>query len=204
MSETSKIPTSTGNHSKENHTADPTAGLPYYEKTRQQLKILLEQKRNLERHLALHEDAIFRKETEYLDETPQGNIINGFDGYAKGAGVGGVGRAGAGTGRKSAAVGGTDRPFSGSSHSWKLNVDSPAQSGASTPVAAMAPTPLSMTFHKTNGDSASNHATPASASSGKGKKNKKMAGADDSETESNTKEMMGHKKARTNFGAVRK
>lgn len=110
-----------GTASKENRTADPTAGIPYYDETRRKLKQLLEQKKNLERVLALSEEAIFRKETEYLDETPQGNIITGFDGYAKGASVGGVGR-GAGTGRKSTAVGGTDRPFSGSSHSWKINV----------------------------------------------------------------------------------
>ncbi|KAF7949850.1 uncharacterized protein EAE97_003359 [Botrytis byssoidea] len=189
-----------GTASKESRTADPTAGLPYYDETRRKLKQLLEQKKNLERVLALSEEAIFRKETEYLDETPQGNIITGFDGYAKGASVGGVGR-GAGTGRKSTAVGGTDRPFSGSSHSWKVNVDSPLPSGASTPVAAMAPTPLSMSFPK-NGDGASNHATPTSATSGKGKKNKKMAGGDDSETD--TRENTGNKKARTNFGAARK
>ncbi|KAI9640960.1 chromatin modification- protein eaf6 [Ciborinia camelliae] len=79
-----------------------------------------------------------------------------------------------------------------------------APSGASTPVAAMAPTPLSMSFQKANGESASNHGTPTSASSGKGKKNKRMAGGDDSETDSNTKETAGNKKARTNFGAVRK
>ncbi|QSZ35090.1 hypothetical protein DSL72_007954 [Monilinia vaccinii-corymbosi] len=201
MSESGKLATSTASSSKENHTADPTAGLPYYEETRRRLKQLLEQKRNLDRVLALSEDAIFRKETEYLEDTPQGNIINGFDGYAKGAGVGGVGR-GAGTGRKNAAVGGTDRPFSGSSHSWKLNVDSPVPSGASTPVAAMAPTPLSTSFQKGNGESASNHATPTSATSGKGKKNKKTAGGDDSETDS--RETTGNKKARTHFGAVRK
>ncbi|APA06895.1 predicted protein [Sclerotinia sclerotiorum 1980 UF-70] len=198
--DSNKPSTATSSASKENRTADPTAGLPYYEETRRKLKQLLEQKKSLDRILALSEDSIFRKETEYLDETPQGNIINGFDGYAKGAGVGGVGR-GAGTGRKSAAAGGTDRPFSGSSYSWRVNVDSPAPSGASTPVAAMAPTPLSMTFQK-NGESSSNHPTPTSATSGKGKKNKKMAGGDDSETD--TKDSTGNKKARTNFGATRK
>ncbi|RAL63402.1 hypothetical protein DID88_003826 [Monilinia fructigena] len=80
--------------------------------------------------------------------------------------------------------------------------DSPVPSGASTPVAAMAPTPLSTSFQKGNGESASNHPTPTSATSGKGKKNKKMAGGDDSETES--RETTGNKKARTNFGAARK
>lgn len=66
----------------------------------------------------------------------------------------------------------------------------------------MAPTPLSTSFQKGNGESASNHPTPTSATSGKGKKNKKMAGGDDSENES--REPTGNKKARTNFGAARK
>jgi chromatin modification-related protein EAF6 len=72
----------------------------------------------------------------------------------------------------------------------------------STPVAAMAPTPLSTSFAK--GEGASNHATPMSATSGRaggaGKRNKKLGDGEDSEAE--TKE--GSKKQRTNFGAVRK
>jgi len=79
--------------------------------------------------------------------------------------------------------------------------ESPAPTAQSTPVAAMAPTPLSTSFVK--GDGGSNHATPTSASSasrtGAGtansKKNKK---GDDSGDEKDVK------KIRTNFGAVRK
>jgi hypothetical protein len=85
--------------------------------------------------------------------------------------------------------------------------DSPAPSASSTPIAAQAPTPLSTSFPK--GEGASNHPTPTSTTSGGagtgkgGKKNKKaaVAAGDDSETDSNPKEA---KKARTNFGAVRK
>ena len=72
----------------------------------------------------------------------------------------------------------------------------------STPVAAMAPTPLSTSF--LNRDGASNHPTPTSASSanrsvaGAGKKNKKSNGDDGSDTDA------PNKKARTNFSAVRK
>lgn len=73
----------------------------------------------------------------------------------------------------------------------------------STPIAAMAPTPLSTTFLKDGGGS--NHATPTSSTSanklgGAGKKNKKGANGDDSETDGKE----GNKKIRTNFGAVRK
>jgi chromatin modification-related protein EAF6 len=80
--------------------------------------------------------------------------------------------------------------------------DSPMDTATSTPVAAMAPTPLSTSFVR--GDGGSNHATPTSASSanrsGAGsKKNKKGGNGDDSETD--TKES---KKARTNFGVTRK
>ena len=32
------------------------------------------------------EDTISQKESAYLESTPQGNIINGYDGYIKGAG----------------------------------------------------------------------------------------------------------------------
>jgi len=74
----------------------------------------------------------------------------------------------------------------------------------STPVAAMAPTPLSTAFVK--GDTGSNHATPTSATSanktGAGaasKKNKKSGDGEDSEMEARDP-----KKPRTNFGAVRK
>jgi chromatin modification-related protein EAF6 len=63
----------------------------------------------------------------------------------------------------------------------------------------MAPTPLSTSFVK--GDSASNHATPTSGSSAKGagKKNKKGANGDDSDTDARES-----KKIRTNFGVSRK
>lgn len=75
-------------------------------------------------------------------------------------------------------------------------------SAQSTPVAAMAPTPLSTSFG--NRDGGSNHATPTSASSanrtGAGLKKKKNDKGEDSETD--TRE--GNKKVRTNFGAARK
>lgn len=82
---------------------------------------LLDDKHRVDNSLQMTEGAIHKSETDYLENTPHGNIINGFDGYAKGAGVGGVGR-GAGTARKNVAVGGGDRPFSGSSHSWKSTI----------------------------------------------------------------------------------
>ena len=74
-------------------------------------------------------------------------------------------------------------------------------SAQSTPVAAMAPTPLSTSF--ANREGGSNHATPSSATSanrtGAGQKKKKKDVGEDSETD--TRE---GKKVRTNFGAARK
>ena len=71
-------------------------------------------------------------------------------------------------------------------------------SAQSTPVAAMAPTPLSTTYVK---DSGSNHATPTSTTSANrtaaGLKKKKKDVGEDSETD--TRE---GKKVRTNFGVA--
>lgn len=83
-----------------------------------------------------------------------------------------------------------------------MKQDSPMPSAQSTPIAAMAPTPLSTTF--ANREGGSNHATPTSSSStnrtGAGQKKKKKDAGEDSETD--TRE--GNKKVRTNFGAARK
>ena len=62
-------------------------GQPYYERERQRLKALLAKRQTLERNLQMTEEAIYKKETEYLEETPQGNIITGFDAYTKGSSV---------------------------------------------------------------------------------------------------------------------
>jgi chromatin modification-related protein EAF6 len=74
-------------------------------------------------------------------------------------------------------------------------------SAQSTPVAAMAPTPLSSSFVK--GEAGSNHATPTSSTSanktGAGTKRNKKNTGEDSETD--TKEV---KKPRTGAAAVRK
>jgi chromatin modification-related protein EAF6 len=73
-------------------------GQPFYERTRLHLKDLLHKKRQLERSLAATEETILNKETEYLEDTPAGNIIIGFENYTKNVGVGGGGRRGRGAG----------------------------------------------------------------------------------------------------------
>ncbi|PMD24940.1 NuA4-domain-containing protein [Hyaloscypha hepaticicola] len=166
-------------------------GQPFYDKARAHLKDLLNKKRALERNLAQQEESIYKKETDYLEETPSGNIITGFEAYTKSSGSSAPGQ------RRRAAVQESNRVFSRSSISYNVNAESPLDTAQSTPMAAMPNTPLEIA----KGDSGSNHATPTSATSanktGAGtKKNKKGADGDDSELDKETK------KIRTNFGVA--
>ncbi|KAI8632040.1 NuA4-domain-containing protein [Xylariaceae sp. FL1651] len=176
-------------------------GMAHYEKQRQYLKELLQNRKTIERQLIAQEQTIIQKETEYLESTPYGNIITGFDGYIKGS-------TSVAAQRKRTGLVDQNRVFSRSSISHNpsharhnpLTPDhSDAQSATSTPAA---PTPLSTSFAKDK-DNSSNQPTPTSATDKKApskkKKQKKEAEADDSETDS--REV---KKVRTHFGASRK
>jgi len=112
-------------------TAD-VPGQPYYDKARAHLKDLLKQKALLDRNLAAMEESIFKKETDYLDDTPSGNIITGFDAYTKLAGMmmsgGGASAGGYGAGgptgrgeRRRGVVKDELRVFSRSSVTWNVN-----------------------------------------------------------------------------------
>lgn len=112
------------------------AGIPFYEKRRQDLKELIAKKRALEKRLvrapvhpspdaeftiadrrctqAAEEDSIYQKETEYLETTPAGNIIVGFDNYTKGTGN-------AAAARRKTGLTETNRVFSRSSVSYNAN-----------------------------------------------------------------------------------
>jgi len=91
-------------------------GQPYYERERQRLKALLAKRLQLERNLQMTEEAIFKKETEYLEETPQGNIITGFDAYTKGSSVA------PGGGRRRGQVQEMNRVFTRSSISFRVDL----------------------------------------------------------------------------------
>lgn len=90
-------------------------GQPFYEKNRQVLKELLRRRQSLERSLAIQEEAIYKKETEYLEETPAGNIITGFENYTKAAGAAAPGT------RRRVVVDAGNRLFSRSSYTWNVN-----------------------------------------------------------------------------------
>jgi len=88
---------------------DPTRGMPYHDKVTQDLKAMLQKKRQLERSVMQHDEAIYKKETDYLEETPYGNILTGFDNYIKGSSSSAPG------GRRKAGITDQDRVFSRSS-----------------------------------------------------------------------------------------
>ncbi|KAH8884575.1 NuA4-domain-containing protein [Thozetella sp. PMI_491] len=169
------------------------AGRPFYEAQREHLKDLINKRRLLEKRIAATEESILQKETDYLENTPNGNIITGFDNYTKGT---------SGAARRKTGLNEANRVFSRSSISFNPN-NQEAQTPASmsTPGASHAPTPMSSSF--ANKDAASAAATPTSATASKaGPKKKKAsqaAAGDDSETD--TRET---KKVRTAFGAARK
>ncbi|KAI1824525.1 NuA4-domain-containing protein [Xylaria intraflava] len=168
-------------------------GFAHYEKQRQYLKELIQNRKQLERQLMAQDQSILQKETEYLESTPYGNIIAGFDGYIKG-------NANAVAQRKRTGLIDQNRIFSRSSisHNPSHPDHSDPQSATST---SAAPTPVSTSFAKDKDrESGSNHPTPTSATDKKGaskkKKTKKDADADDSEID--TREV---KKVRTHFGS---
>jgi len=90
------------------------AGVPFYEKQRQMLHSMINKRRLLERNLANIEETIGKKESEYLEDTPNGNIITGFEGYTKGT-TGAPGQ------RRRGAVQETNKVFSRSSVTYNIN-----------------------------------------------------------------------------------
>lgn len=157
-----------------------------YKKAQARVRDLVEKRRLLERRLTQVEDGIAQKESAYLESTPAGNIITGFDNYMKGT-------SGAAAQRRKAGPMEQNRVFSRSSISYRPNnLEGIAPgSGGSTP--ASHATPSSAPFR----DPGSNHATPTSATSKNANKLKKKD-HEDSENDAQTN------KKRTNFGAQRK
>ncbi|KIH86994.1 hypothetical protein SPBR_08676 [Sporothrix brasiliensis 5110] len=159
-----------------------TPGMPYYEKSRQHLKELLQKRKVLERQLHTREEAISQKESEYLENTISGNIITGFDNYVKGI-------TGAAAQRRKTGLTEANRVFSRSSISYNTSFKDGSNAG-SGPGSGQA-TPTSTTASKAAHSKKKKTAASAAAAA---------SGVDDSETDS-TRET---KKVRTSFGTVRK
>ncbi|EXM10869.1 chromatin modification-like protein EAF6 [Fusarium odoratissimum NRRL 54006] len=85
-----------------------------YKKAQARVRDLVEKRRMLEKRLTQVEDSISQKETAYLDSTPSGNIITGFDNYMKGM-------SGAAAQRRKAGPMEQNRVFSRSSISYRPN-----------------------------------------------------------------------------------
>lgn len=192
--------------------AEAPGGMPFYEQSRAELKEMLTKRREMAKKLAAIEDTIYTKETEYLESTPSGNVLVGFEPLIKG----GTTAAAAAAQRRKVAPLEHHRVFSRSSISYNANMA--PDSAANTPGSSHAPTPVSSTFG--GGGSGSNHPTPtggtAAGGSGSGSNSGKTGGGGASSRKEKRKGLsvdvgggdsesdVNLKKVRTNFGAVRK
>lgn len=154
------------------------------------------------------ESHIYTREGEYLEATPGGNIITGFDNYTKGT------SASAAAQRRRTGQSDNNRVFTKSSISYNANAADAAGGadgaaagtpGAGSNPASYAPTPTSASFAREGGGGggASAVGTPGGGAGGGrgGAGNKKGKKVDDGEGDE-----VGVKdgKKRTNFGASRK
>lgn len=55
-----------------------------YEKVKADLRNLLSKKRNVDKSLNTLEEQLYKMEGAYLEDTPNGNVVKGFDNYNKG------------------------------------------------------------------------------------------------------------------------
>lgn len=191
MAENSAMAAPSNGNGASNEPVNREKEMAEYEKEKQQVKDLLQRRNQLTRSIANMDAKIADLETKYLESTPTGNILTGFDNYTKGV-------TGAAAQRRKAGTTEQNRVFSRSSISYNPSNqqvgDTPA-SGASTP-AAITPGSTSFANKEKNASGASDAPTPGSATDKKGGgTKKKKATADESETES--REV---KKIRTHFG----
>ncbi|KHJ32761.1 putative 4 histone acetyltransferase complex subunit [Erysiphe necator] len=168
-------------------------GQAYYVKMRKQLGELIQKRREIELALASQEELIAKKEQEYLEETPIGNIIAGFDNYTKGGIVSGRRR-----GREEEDRDRRLRVFSRSSISWNPNHERP---DVDQNILTVGTNGTVLGTNSQKNENASGYSTPIITMNNTKvtitKKHKKAT--DDSEGEGREP-----KKARVNFGIVRK
>ncbi|KAG5919055.1 hypothetical protein E4U42_006613 [Claviceps africana] len=164
----------------------PLPTLAEYRDTQSRVRDLIEKRRAFDKRLNQVEESIVSKEAAYLESTPSGNIITGFDNYMKGT-------TGAAAQRRKSGPIDQNRVFSKSSISYRPANGDPTP--GSTP-ASYAITPLSGPL-RDNG-------TPASSAAGtKSKSRKRVVAVADKEVEDSENDGTTGKK-RTNFGASRK
>ncbi|KAK9448954.1 histone acetyltransferase subunit NuA4-domain-containing protein [Limtongia smithiae] len=94
------------------------AELAAYETLRRELRDTISKRRTLEKNLAVLEDQLFKFEGAYLEDTPNGNIIKGFDAYLKSGTAGAAHGASNNSIRRKATFTDSDRLFSLSSATY--------------------------------------------------------------------------------------
>ncbi|KAK8146988.1 hypothetical protein G3M48_002290 [Beauveria asiatica] len=171
----------------------PQPTMTEYKKSQARVRELVEKRRLLERRLNQVEEGIIQKESAYLENTPSGNIITGFDNYMKGI-------SGAAAQRRKTGPMDQNRVFSRSSISYRPNEST---TPGSTP-GSLAPTPVSASF---------SGSTPSAVGGGGGGGNSKVSKKkkqlqqqqqqQQQETEDSENDGQTAKK-RTAFGASRK
>ncbi|KKA27833.1 hypothetical protein TD95_003905 [Thielaviopsis punctulata] len=158
-----------------------------YSKEQERLRELIEKQQQVAKRLALVEESIAQKEANYLDATPNGNIIIGFDSYIKGINSAAQ--------RKRQNAPDANRVFSRSSVSYRSTANGDSTPGTTTQSSVATPT-----LYKND----SGHPTPTSASttgpSGKAGKKKKVVHVNDDDSDGDS----GQPRKRINFGAGRK
>ncbi|KAJ2974934.1 hypothetical protein NQ176_g5797 [Zarea fungicola] len=167
----------------------PQPTMTEYKKSQARVRELVEKRRLLERRLNQVEEGIIQKESAYLENTPSGNIITGFDNYMKGI-------TGAAAQRRKTGPMDQNRVFSRSSISYRP-VTSDSATPGSTP-GSLAPTPVSASFRDSGSGSTPNAGGAAATKNSKKKKSAPQQETEDSENDTQTS------KKRTNFGASRK
>ncbi|KAM3478447.1 hypothetical protein MY5147_002226 [Beauveria neobassiana] len=165
----------------------PQPSMTEYKKSQARVRELVEKRRLLERRLNQVEEGIIQKESAYLENTPSGNIITGFDNYMKGI-------SGAAAQRRKTGPMDQNRVFSRSSISYRPNEST---TPGSTP-GSLAPTPVSASFSGSTPSAVGGGGGGNSKVSKKKKQLQQQQETEDSENDGQTA------KKRTAFGASRK
>ncbi|KAI5815409.1 histone acetyltransferase subunit NuA4-domain-containing protein [Pyronema omphalodes] len=153
----------------------------YYDRIKKQLRDLIHSKRHNDKQLSIYEENIYKAETAYLEETPNGNIVKGFDNYIKAAAP-----------RRKTNFNDQDRIFSLSSITYAAKL----QSEESAPVtAASTPTVPDLPRLQTQ-NAASRTAAP---STNKKNPNRKRKVEDDESASVSEVETPGPKRVRISF-----
>ncbi|KAK9480173.1 histone acetyltransferase subunit NuA4-domain-containing protein [Lipomyces japonicus] len=172
-----------------------------YEKLKKELRDLISKKKSVDKNLAIVEEQVFKIEGAYLEDTPYGNIIKGFDNYLKAGNVallGSSSNSGGGSGAGSSAGGNNgvkrrggytdaDRLFSLSSATYLRTVqkelfESPDEQSQPSSGMAMGVTPVS-TSPATKATTTTTTSTAAPVTSGPKKKKRKKDEESSSESE---------------------